>query len=55
MMSSRGRFVLRLFGDVGSGEGLVFGEADVQKLFTNEALRQSLRELALKRLSLIHI
>ena len=49
MLSSRGRFVLRLFGDVGSGEGLVFGEADVQKLFTNEALRQSLRELALKR------
>ncbi len=49
MMASRGRFVLRLFGDAQNDAGLVFGEADVQKLFTNEAMRQSLRELALKR------
>lgn len=49
MLSSRGRFVLRLFGDGSTGQGLVFGEADVQQLFTSEPLRQSLRDLALKR------
>ena len=49
MLASRGRFVLRLFGDAQNDAGLVFGEADVQQLFTNEAMRQSLRELALKR------
>lgn len=49
LLASRGRFMLRLCGDAQSGQGLIFGEADVQKIFSSEALRQSLRDLALKR------
>ncbi len=49
LLAGRGRFVLRLFGEARSGQGLIFGEADVQKIFASEAMRQALRDLALKR------
>lgn len=49
LLRDRGRFLLRLCGEVQTGQGLLFGEADVQNVFANEPLRQTLRDLALKR------
>lgn len=49
LLHNRSRFFLRLFGDAESGQGLLFGEADVQRMFATEPVRQALRELALRR------
>ncbi len=45
----RGRYVLRLFGDAASGDGVVFSETDLQRLLSDESLRSLLQELYGKR------
>jgi len=45
----RSRYVLQLFGDATSGEGLVFSESELQRTLADEALRQLLHDLYSKR------
>ena len=45
----RGRYVLRLFGDAATGNGLVFSETDLQRMLGDESMRQLLQDLYSKR------